>query len=94
MIDSILKIINFGLSVDYSEVLFIYRENNDYIVKWEEYFNPHDNSSTGEFETISFLNSNNAVKCFLELIELFRNKTGGYYLLGNELAYFKRKYEE
>jgi hypothetical protein len=62
-------------------------EEGQFVVEWEEYFNPHDNYRKSDFERLHFDNAKTASECFLDLCgrTYFRNnvRNTGYYLLGD-----------
>lgn len=77
-------------------------------VEWEEYFNPHDNASKREMESLEFEDPHRAAECFVELRHLAaigldydkqmilseEMQSRGYYLLGEHFDEFVRKYSK
>jgi len=35
------KVASVGLTVSYKNLIYLYRKNNQWVVEYEEYFNPH-----------------------------------------------------
>lgn len=85
-------------------VIFIRPSIEDgWIVEWEEYSNPHDNACKHEFEYLGFEDAHMAAECFVDLrrkchigddFDCSNCNHGGYYMLGNELIDFKRKWSK
>ena len=90
-----------GFNISCTNKLSIcYEDVGKWIVEWEEYYNPHDNNSKSEMESLSFSNPERAAECFVELRRKakigadFKQDRSGYYILGKDLDIFKKKYME